>query len=164
MIKEIKRLTRFNEHPRLLVVLASFVVILFSVLNALVDKLLHPEIPMLDMEHIYVGGATGLVTAVLAGALLSYFRRLSAAVSRIRELEDLLSICAVCKKIRVPDSDPERVESWQPVEVYISRTTATRFSHGICPTCLAAYEEADGLASPAPSRSDPPRSGAAPLS
>lgn len=49
----------------------------------------------------------------------------------VSQLEQLLPICAYCKKIR-DDHD-----QWQPVEGYIAEHSRaqTKFSHGICPAC-----------------------------
>jgi len=55
---------------------------------------------------------------------------------RIAQLENLLPICSFCKKIRKPEADPEKQESWEPVEMYINERTGTLFSHGLCPECL----------------------------
>ncbi|HIJ79746.1 MAG TPA: hypothetical protein HPP69_10585 [Deltaproteobacteria bacterium] len=51
-------------------------------------------------------------------------------------LQGLLPICSSCKKIRTPESDPEKPESWSPVEQYISQKTAADFTHSVCPDCL----------------------------
>lgn len=56
---------------------------------------------------------------------------LQAALAEVRTLREILPICSYCKKIR----DDE--DYWHTVDVYISRHTATRFTHGICPSCLA---------------------------
>ena len=56
-------------------------------------------------------------------------QELQAALAEVKELQEILPICAYCKSIR----DDENY--WQSVETYISRHTNTRFSHGICPTC-----------------------------
>lgn len=53
------------------------------------------------------------------------------ALLEVRTLRDILPICSYCKKVR----DDENY--WDTVESYISRHTATRFSHGICPNCMA---------------------------
>ncbi len=58
----------------------------------------------------------------------------------MRTLREFLPICSYCKRIR----DDENY--WHGVESYISRHTATQFSHGICPTCfeeVAASESND---------------------
>jgi PAS domain S-box-containing protein len=55
--------------------------------------------------------------------------QLQTALAEVRTLRELLPICSYCRMIR---DDEER---WHTVEAYISRHTATRFSHGICPSC-----------------------------
>jgi DNA-binding NtrC family response regulator len=50
--------------------------------------------------------------------------------------ENLLSICSECKKIRDDVSDTEgKGENWISIEQYLSNTTGSEFSHGICPEC-----------------------------
>lgn len=53
-----------------------------------------------------------------------------ALAKEVRILTGLLPICSFCKKIR--DGD----ETWQPLELYISRHSEAEFSHGLCPECL----------------------------
>ena len=60
-------------------------------------------------------------------------RELQAALSEVRTLQAILPICSYCKKIR----DDENY--WHSVEAYISQHTSTRFSHGICPSCMAQH-------------------------
>jgi sigma-B regulation protein RsbU (phosphoserine phosphatase) len=50
----------------------------------------------------------------------------------VKQLQDLLSICSYCKKIKEDD------DTWVTLESYISKKTETSFSHGICPDC---YQE-----------------------
>lgn len=48
--------------------------------------------------------------------------------------EDILSICSECKKIR--DNDSEKGSGdWVTIEKYLSRTTGSAMSHGLCPDC-----------------------------
>jgi hypothetical protein len=56
-------------------------------------------------------------------------------VRRITQLEQLLPICMFCKKIRKENGDPEKQESWEPMEQYLNERTGARFSHGFCPDC-----------------------------
>ena len=58
---------------------------------------------------------------------------LNEALSRVKRLEGLISICAYCKKIR------NKEQSWEQLEKYISEHSDTRFSHGICPDCAKKY-------------------------
>ena len=54
---------------------------------------------------------------------------------RIKILEGFLPICANCKRIRRPASNPRKKEYWQTIETYLSEKTTTKFSHSICPEC-----------------------------
>jgi PAS domain S-box-containing protein len=62
-------------------------------------------------------------------------RELQTALEEVRTLREILPICSYCRKIR----DDENY--WHTVESYISQHTATRFSHGICPSCMVAHAE-----------------------
>ena len=53
-------------------------------------------------------------------------------------LENLLPICAYCKKIRDDSDTTKHKGKWHGVEQYISMKTDTKFTHGMCPGC---YEE-----------------------
>lgn len=128
-------ITRIRIHQPFLYIC---IIILMSNLGPLVDAFLHPEIPYFDSEHLIVGGVTGLVSSIFLGLLVTYTRLIEKALKRINRLESILPICANCKKIRLPNSDPYMKESWQSIESYITKKTATRFSHGICPDCASA--------------------------
>lgn len=53
--------------------------------------------------------------------------------TQIRQLQDIIPICAYCRKIRSDNN------YWQLVEAYIKDQTGSSFSHGICPTCSDAF-------------------------
>lgn len=114
-------------------------VIFMANLSPLVDLFLHPDIPYFDNEHLIVGGIYGAVSLVILGLLLFHIRSLNEAMDKISQLEMFLPICANCKRIRIPDSDPEKMESWRQIESYITEKTTTQFSHGICPECFDKY-------------------------
>jgi hypothetical protein len=61
-------------------------------------------------------------------------RRVSAclanALEQVKTLQELLPICAWCKRIR----DDEGY--WNQVEAYFHKHTGADFTHGICPQCL----------------------------
>ncbi len=61
------------------------------------------------------------------------------ALSEIKILGTLLSICAECKKIR----DEQGV--WHPMEAYIVQRSNTHFSHGYCPGCYKKALKDAGL-------------------
>jgi PAS domain S-box-containing protein len=64
-------------------------------------------------------------------------RELQTALAEVKTLRQILPICSYCRKIR----DDENY--WHTVEGYISEHTGTRFSHSICPSCMAAHVEAE---------------------
>jgi hypothetical protein len=54
---------------------------------------------------------------------------LEVAMQQVKTLQDLLPICASCKKIR------DDKGYWHQVESYIRDHAGVEFSHGICPEC-----------------------------
>ncbi len=131
-------LTRIAKSTVVQSAIVIAVILFIANLNALADALLHRNIPYFDQEHIVVGAVTAFGCAILF-ALLVTARRLNKALDTIKTLETILPICSHCKKIRKPDADPRQQDSWQPLESYVTEATDSRFSHGICPECLAKY-------------------------
>ena len=56
-----------------------------------------------------------------------------AALERVQLLSGLLPICAACKRIRDEEGN------WQQIELYISKHSDAKFSHGMCPACGKQY-------------------------
>lgn len=56
---------------------------------------------------------------------------LKSALREVRTFEELLPICASCKKV----SDDKRY--WSQIDVYLQTRAAVEFTHGICPECVA---------------------------
>jgi sigma-B regulation protein RsbU (phosphoserine phosphatase) len=56
--------------------------------------------------------------------------QLEEALTRVRQLQGLLPICAYCKRIR------DDQNYWNQVETYLAEHTDVQFSHGICPSCF----------------------------
>jgi len=56
-------------------------------------------------------------------------QRILGYTRQVRELEELLPICAYCKKIR------DDQNYWQQLEGFISEKTGVDFSHSVCPDC-----------------------------
>ena len=108
------------------------------------DKLLAyftTDLHVLTQVQTYKGWAFIVVTAILVFFLvhrqLIEVGKLNAKLQlRVNTLESFLPICANCKKIRKPDSDPKEMDSWEHIETYISQRTSSLFSHGICPECM----------------------------
>ena len=55
--------------------------------------------------------------------------RILSFTTEVRQLKELIPICAYCKRVRDDDY-------WERVESYITQETGSRFSHGICPSCF----------------------------
>lgn len=146
--------------PRLLLLLALNAVLMVMVRIQLVD----PDIlPLMSREKAL---QDTLVTAVLLGAGLSALvsllvlshrreqerveaasrhlgelnlaleernRELDAALQEIQVLQGIIPICSWCKKIRNDEG------YFEAVEAYISRRSAVRFSHTLCPDCVQQH-------------------------
>jgi len=91
-----------------------------------------PLVPFSFYEALF----ESLFIALLAVGVMHLTRKLTL---RVTELESLLPICSFCKRIRKPDSDPEKQESWETMEHYIHARTGSQFSHGLCPECLEKH-------------------------
>ncbi len=79
------------------------------------------------------GGASGAIL----GIYIVKIRELNAKLNqRVNTLESCLPICSNCKRIRKPDSDPKKIDSWELLESYISQRTSSQFTHSICPECM----------------------------
>jgi hypothetical protein len=77
------------------------------------------------------------VNALLQGVVLVVVARLTTHVARVHRgsrqrdavVENLVAICAFCKRIR------DEHHTWTPLEAYITARSAATFSHGVCPEC-----------------------------
>ncbi|MBN2441982.1 MAG: GAF domain-containing protein [Spirochaetales bacterium] len=64
---------------------------------------------------------------------------LNNAMKEIKVLQEIIPICAKCKKIRDDQG------YWEQVEIYITKRLDTSFSHGLCPECYAEIIESSHL-------------------
>lgn len=85
-----------------------------------------------DHEELRARLRAGCRIVELQATLAARVAELEASAARIKQLGGLLPICAWCKKVR-DDQD-----YWQEVETYVASHSEARFSHGICPDCLAS--------------------------
>ncbi len=60
---------------------------------------------------------------------------LNEALSRVKRLEGIISICSYCKKIQ------NEQQSWEALEKYFCEHSDAMFSHGICPDCAKTLED-----------------------
>ena len=98
-----------------------------TVLTLLGYALSQPGVP----AWIALSNRALAVTAIWTTAVLAW-RHLK-ATEHISVLQDLLPMCASCKKIR------DDKGYWSQVEHYIEANTKTIFSHGICPECMLKW-------------------------
>ncbi|MBM4396350.1 MAG: hypothetical protein FJ087_11730 [Deltaproteobacteria bacterium] len=84
-----------------------------------------------------------LVSLSLAlGIAIALGGRLVGRIRALRRLEGFLSICAWCKRVRVPSpAGTGRAPSWVAIEEYVSDKTDARFSHGMCQDCARKMGE-----------------------
>jgi PAS domain-containing protein len=68
---------------------------------------------------------------VLEGERERLIAELKKALGEVRALEELLPICANCKKVRDDQG------YWSQIDVYLQTRAAVEFTHGICPECDA---------------------------
>ena len=85
---------------------------------------------MLDEETMatleLIGGQVGL--AVQNSLVHS---KLKSALEEIETLRGILPICASCKKVRNDEG------YWEAVDTYLHHHSDLRFTHGLCPECIA---------------------------
>jgi hypothetical protein len=58
---------------------------------------------------------------------------LERALQEVRTLQGIIPICAHCKNVRTDAGE------WQQVEAYVRAHSDAKFSHGICPSCMAKH-------------------------
>jgi energy-coupling factor transporter transmembrane protein EcfT len=118
-----------NKRVYVRVTIAIAIIVFMTNLDALVDAVIHPNLPYFDKEHLIVGAVTAMVTTVLFGILSIYVANLRRALKEVKNLEGLLPICSSCHKIRSTDNQ------WNVLEKYITDRTEATFTHSLCPEC-----------------------------
>lgn len=93
-----------------------------------------------DREELRARVRVGLRTIGLRRQLAARVQALESALARVRLLEDLLRVCAWCRKVRDGEG------AWQPLEAYVAARTRTTLTHTICPDCLTATRSGGGPA------------------
>ena len=83
-------------------------------------------------SRLKVGERMVTLERTLARQVLS----LQEVLDQVRQLKELLPICAWCKRVR----DDE--DYWHSIEEYLHVHTGTDFTHGICPHCLDSLRRA----------------------
>jgi DNA-binding response OmpR family regulator len=83
-----------------------------------------------DREELRARLRAGCRIVELQTSLAQRMAELKESTTRISTLQELLPMCAWCKKVR------DDHNYWQAVEGYVSEHTDMRFTHGICPDCM----------------------------
>lgn len=86
-----------------------------------------------NVKELQVRVGVGRRVVELQTTLAGRIKELQAAMAHIKTLQDILPICAYCKKIR------NDKQYWQQVEGYISDHSQAQFSHAICPDCYQKH-------------------------
>jgi len=100
----------------------------------------YPSIRMSDYFHLPIGSLeTILATAgniadtigitFLIYGFIKIIKYSQTKEKHIQELEQMLPLCANCKKFRTEDG------KWLPIEKYLIDSGAPAITHGICPEC-----------------------------
>lgn len=73
------------------------------------------------------------VLGLLAYLVARTARQTKELDQRVRQLEGILPICMICKRIRDDHNE------WQQLESYISKHSRANFSHGLCTDCAKQH-------------------------
>ncbi len=85
-----------------------------------------------DMTELRARLRVGERVVTLERTLAQQVLTLRETLDQVRQLKELIPICAWCKRVR------DDADYWQSIEEYIHVETGTDFTHGICPQCLEA--------------------------
>ena len=88
-----------------------------------------------DMIELRARLKVGTRMVTLERTLAQQVDTLQHALDHVRQLKELLPICAWCKRVR-DDKD-----YWHSIEEYLHVHTGTDFTHGICPHCVEAMRQ-----------------------
>jgi len=115
----------------IIVVLVPAVILVHAGMYALLERAPYPQWYLIDAFLTLLAGLP------VISLLLHYANRmnqqklvLAKALSKVRELESILPMCAGCKKIR------NEKGHWSDPDDYIREHTNTQVSHGLCEACV----------------------------
>jgi phosphoserine phosphatase RsbU/P len=95
-----------------------------------------------DRKELRARVHVGERVARLQASLAERIGQLEDALTKVKQLQGLLPICAYCKKIR------DDRNYWRQVESYLTEHSDLQFSHGICPECYAKLIQSGSSNSP----------------
>ncbi len=69
----------------------------------------------------------------LLGVRLRVAERILSLGAEVNTLKELIPVCSYCRRVRRDDN------AYESIEAYISKNSSIRFSHGLCPDCVAKH-------------------------
>ncbi|MEK7468260.1 MAG: response regulator transcription factor [Planctomycetota bacterium] len=79
----------------------------------------------------------GIRVVELEKQLETRIEELERANAELKELRQMIPMCAYCKKVRNDQN------FWEKVETYIGMRTKAKVSHGVCPECMEKFMKDD---------------------
>jgi hypothetical protein len=100
----------------------------------------HPSIRLSEYVGMPIGSFESIIDVIgnsadavgisfLIFGFMKIIKNEQAEERHIQELEQMLPLCANCKKFRTEDGQ------WLPIEKYLIDSGAPTLTHGICPEC-----------------------------
>jgi hypothetical protein len=90
-----------------------------------------PDVVGGEVQGFWVHVADVTILREREAALKRVIQERDEAVLEARTLRGLLPICGRCKSIR------DEQGQWHSLEKYVTERSEVKFSHGICPACIA---------------------------
>ena len=115
--------------------------IVLLVVSHMCDMLVeHPSIRLYEYVGMPIGSFESIIDVIgnsadavgisfLIFGFMKIIKNEQAEERHIQELEQMLPLCANCKKFRTEDGQ------WLPIEKYLIDSGAPTLTHGICPEC-----------------------------
>jgi hypothetical protein len=125
--------------------------VIFHPFSMVFTKIIHPVgkiytdeiLNAFNSHHLPMAYYFGLLGSLLGVLNVFYIKAISKQKKRVKILEELLPICAYCKRIRDDAVKEKGTGQWLMMEDYFSKKTDTNFTHGICPDCYMKVTEED---------------------
>jgi len=115
----------------LIVVLVPAVIVAHAGVYAALEREPYPQWYWIDAGLTLLAGIpVTLLLLNLAEKMNQQTIVLTAALSKVKELEAILPMCAACSKIR------DQHGCWHDAAHYIRENTNAQVSHGLCDSCM----------------------------
>lgn len=126
------KLNLVRTRVRLLIVFLVLLLILVDVVFDLIPSI-QAGASFINLNGEILEFFTELVITLLSGVIALLIT--SQLLRRLRYLEGLHHICAVCKRVHMDD------DSWVQLEAFVHDNSEADFSHGYCPDCAVKFHE-----------------------